>query len=267
MSSLIDKTVAILRRDWLITIRYRAGFLITLAGAAAELAAFYYLSRAIGPGFRPDGVEYFPFLLVGTGFYTFLVMGINSFLTSVQEAQQTGTLEVLMTSATPPAVLVFLSALSAFTANVLQLALYFGGGMLLSRAEWMHANIVGSLLVVVFSLAIAVAIGLFAASLQLLIQKGSAVVWILGSGLWFLTGTLFPVDTLPRALRLFSFLLPVTHALTALRQALLQGWTLTQLRHEIVLLLMFAVCLLPVALLTFSFSLAHARREGTLSFY
>src|SRR5581483_3316461 len=267
MSSLVDKTAAIMRRDLLIAIRYRAGFLITLGGAAAELAAFYYLSRAIGPGYRPEGVGYFPFVLVGTGFYTSLVMGVNSFLTSVQEAQQTGTLEVLMTSATPPAVLVFLSALSAFSANVLQLAFYLGGGMLFSRAEWMHANIAGCVIVVVLSLAIAMAIGLFAASVQLLIQKGSAVVWILGSGLWFLTGTLFPAASLPRPLQVVSSLLPVTHALSALRQALLQGWSFAELRPEIVTLLIFAACLLPLSLLTFSFSLSHARREGTLSFY
>ncbi len=49
LASLLDKTAAILRRDLLTAIRYRTGFLITVAGAAAELAAFYYLARAIGP--------------------------------------------------------------------------------------------------------------------------------------------------------------------------------------------------------------------------
>ena len=53
LAQLLDKTAAIVRRDLLTAIRYRTGFLITAAGAAAELAAFYYLSRAIGPGFAP----------------------------------------------------------------------------------------------------------------------------------------------------------------------------------------------------------------------
>src|SRR5690348_4439544 len=109
-----DKTLAILRRDLLTAIRYRAGFMTLAIGTGAELAAFYYLARAVGPGFRPEGLEYFPFLLVGTGFYTFLITGINAFLMIVQEAQQTGTLEVLMTTSTPAAVLVFLSTISAF---------------------------------------------------------------------------------------------------------------------------------------------------------
>ncbi len=121
VASLLDKTVIIVRRDLLTTVRYRTGFLLAAAGAITELAAFYYLSIAVGPDFRPEGFEYFSFLLVGTGFYTFLLMGVHAFLQTVQEAQQTGTLEVLMTTSTAPPVLVFLSAMSAFAANTVTL--------------------------------------------------------------------------------------------------------------------------------------------------
>ena len=86
--SLADKTAVIVRRDLLTAVRYRTGFLLNAAGAITELAAFYYLSRAVGPGFRPDGLEYFSFLLVGTGFYTFLLMGVHAFLQTVQEARR-----------------------------------------------------------------------------------------------------------------------------------------------------------------------------------
>jgi len=143
LTGLLDKMAAIARRDLLTAIRYRTGFLITAAGAAAELAAFYYLSRAIGPGFRPEGVDYFPFVLVGTGFYTFLVMGINAFLVIVQEAQQTGTLEILVTTSTPAPVLVFLSAISAFAGNTVQLVFYLGAGLLLFGEPLPTPNIPG----------------------------------------------------------------------------------------------------------------------------
>src|SRR5260221_5948981 len=118
MISTLDKLHAILRRDLLTAVRHRSGFVVTLAGVFTELAAFYFLSRAIGPGFRPNGVEYFPFLLVGTGFYTFFVMSAQSFLSSVQEAQQTGTLEVLMTTSTAPAELIILSRSEEHTSEL-----------------------------------------------------------------------------------------------------------------------------------------------------
>ncbi len=267
LAGVLDKMVAIARRDLLTAIRYRTGFLITAAGAMAELAAFYYLSRAIGPGFRPEGVDYFPFLLVGTGFYTFLVMGINAFLGIVQEAQHTGTLEVLMTTSTPPPVLVFLSAISAFAGNTVQLLFYLGAGLLLFGAPLGHVNILGCLVVFFLSLTVAVAIGIFAAALQLAIQKGSALVWLLGSGAWFMTGTLFPVASLPKPLRILAELIPITHSLDGMRLALLRGADFSLLAHEIGVLGFFTLVLLPCSLWIFSHTLRRARLEGTLSFY
>src|SRR5438552_6022302 len=145
-SGLLDKMAAILRRDLLSALRYRNGFLLTAFASAAELASFYYLARAIGPGFRPQGVEYFPFVLVGTGLYTFMLMGIHSFLNVVQDAQRTGTLEVLMTTSTPGPVLLFLSAASSFAGNTVQLFLYLAAGLLIFRAP-LHANLGGCFVV------------------------------------------------------------------------------------------------------------------------
>src|SRR5258708_23945663 len=138
MKSTLSKLHAILRRDSLTAIRHRSGFAITAFGLLMELAAFYFLSRAIGPGYRPGGVEYFPFLLVGTGVYTFFVMSTQAFLSTVQEAQQTGTMEVLMTTSTPPPQLVVLSSISAFAGNLLSLALYLASGAALSSSPAHH---------------------------------------------------------------------------------------------------------------------------------
>jgi ABC-2 type transport system permease protein len=267
LAGLLDKMAAIARRDLLTAIRYRTGFLISAAGAVAELAAFYYLSRAIGPGFRPEGVDYFPFLLVGTGLYTFLVMGINAFLLIVQEAQQTGTLEILMTTSTPAPVLVFLSAMSAFAGHTLQLIFYIGVGLLLFGVPMHSANLPGCVVIFVLSLVVAVAIGILAAALQLAIQKGSALVWLLGSGVWFMTGTLFPVATLPKPLRALAELIPITHSLDGMRLALLQGADFSVLSRQIGILVVFSLILLPSSLLVFSYTLRRARLDGTLSFY
>src|SRR6266550_8172086 len=267
MKGLLDKMAAILRRDLLSALRYRNGFLLTAFASAAELASFYFLARAIGPGFRPEGVEYFPFLLVGTGFYTFLVMGINAFLHIVQEAQQTGTLEVLMTTSTPAPVLIFLSSMSAFAGNTLQLLFYLGGGLLLAGALPASPNIPGCIVIFLFSVVIAVGIGILAAALQLAIQKGSALVWLLGSGVWFMTGTLFPVTTLPKPLRVLAGLIPITHSLNAMRLALLQGAAFSLLLPDIAILALFSCILLPTSLLIFSYTVRRARLEGTLSFY
>ena len=267
LPALLDKLQAILRRDLLTAIRYRTGFLLTAGAALAELAAFYFLARAIGPGFRPQGFEYFPFLLVGTGFYTFMLMGVNAFLNIVQQAQQTGTLEVLMTTSTPAPTLVVLSAVSAFAGNAVQFVFYLGAGFLVFGVPAQHPNIWGALAIFLLSMIVAVAIGIFAATLQLAMQKGSALVWLMGSGAWFMTGTLFPVTTLPVYLRNISQWIPITHSLTGMRMALLEGAPLSELSKEVTILAAFCVVLLPLSISLFTQSLRRARLEGTLSFY
>jgi len=266
MSRLFDKLTAILRRDLLTAIRHRSGFVITLVGLFTELSAFYYLSRAIGPAFRPDGVAYFPFLLVGTGLYTFFVMSAQAFLSAVQEAQQTGTLEVLMTTSTAPAELIILSAISAFGGTLLNLLVYVSAGVAVFRAA-VNANLLSCLVVLVLSLAIALAIGILAATFQVAFQKGSALIWLIGSGLWLLSGATFPVQSLPQPLAVLARAVPFTYAIDAMRGALLDGRSLSALGPSVSALTLYAVALLPLALLGLSVSLRRARQFGTLSFY
>ncbi len=266
MTSTLDKLHAILRRDVLTAIRHRSGFVVTLVGVFTELAAFYFLARAIGPGFRPGGVEYFPFLMVGTGLYTFFVMSARAFLSAVQEAQQTGTLEVLMTTSTAPAELVILSSISAFAGNLVNLLVYFFGGVAVFRAS-VHADLLSCAVVLIFCVAIALALGIAAATLQVSFQKGSALLWLLGSGVWFLSGTMFPIQSLPRPLLLLAHAIPLTYAIDGMRRALLEGESITAMAPTLAALAAFAFVLLPLALAGLSLSLRRARQNGTLSFY
>jgi ABC-2 type transport system permease protein len=262
---ILDKMAAVLKKDLLTGLRYRNGFVFAIVAPALQLATFYYLSRAIGPEFRPEGMPYFLFLMVGTGFYTFLIAGVHSFLQTVQESQQNGTLEVLMTTSTPPAVLLLLSAVSAFGSGALQLIFYIGAGLILFAAP--HVNVVGCVLVLAFSVAISIAVGLFAAALQIAVHKGSAVLWLLGSTAWLMAGTLFPVLALPRPLQLLSTMLPFTHSLTGMRLAFVEGTSQSALTHEIEMLLLFAIALVPLGIMFFVRTVRRARQCGTLSFY
>jgi ABC-2 type transport system permease protein len=157
--------------------------------------------------------------------------------------------------------------MSAFSRSAVQLLLYLGMGLALFRGSWPAPGIAASVLTFLLSLVIAVAIGLMAAALQVAIQKGSVVLWALGSGAWLLTGTLFPVASLPAPLHLAAELIPITHALDAMRRALLQGASLPALNHEIGILAFFSLTLLPLGLMMFSYSLRRARQQGTLSSY
>jgi ABC-2 type transport system permease protein len=262
---ILDKAAAVVKKDFLTALRYRNGLLLNAFAPAAQLVMFYYLARAVGPQFRPEGMPYFLFLLVGTGFYTFLLTGMHSFLRSIQELQQSGTLEVLMTTATPAPLLLSLSVISAFAGGIIQLVLYVGGGLFLFRPP-LHVNIAGCLVVFTLSVVIAVSVGMIAAGLQIAIHKGSAALWLLGSTAWVVSGTLFPIAALPRSIEIAAQLLPMTHSLAAMRLAVTSASS-PALIKEIELLVTFSVVLVPASIGFFSWTLRRARQFGTLSFY
>lgn len=263
---ILDKAAAVLKKDFLMSSRYRNGVLMNFISPILQLALFYYLSRAVGPQFRPEGMSYFLFLLIGTGFYTFLLTGMHSFFRIIQESQQAGTLEVLMTTSTPAPVLLSLSAVSAFAGGLIQLAIYVGGGLVLFHPP-IRINAVAGALVFIFSSVIAVAIGMIAAGVQVAIHKGSAALWLFGSSAWVLAGTIFPVSVLPHPAQLLSQLLPLTHALTGMRLAVAGSGNSVPLTREILALGLFCALLIPSGLWFFSWTVRRARQFGTLSFY
>lgn len=264
---LIDKLVAVARRDLLTTVRYRGGLLVHIAGMLADIAGAYFLARAIGSGFRPDGVDYFSFLLVGTGVAQMLLVAISTFVHAIQEAQVTGTMEVLMTTSTRPFVIVLLGATSAFMGRVVSLALYLSVGVFVFRAPVQHPNLLTFLIVLVLAIATSVALGIFAAAVQIILQKGSAVVWLFGSVVWLFSGVMFPIDVLPQPFRAVAEAIPVTHAMKGLRMALFRGASLTDVAGPVLVLCGFTFVLVPASLWAFSAALNHGRRAGTLSFY
>ncbi len=92
-------------------------------------------------------------------------------------------------------------------------------------------------------------------------------MWLLGSAARLPTGALFPVQLLPGSLRLLSALIPMTHSLSGMRAALLQGASFAVVGREILILAAFCAALFAISLLIFSGRLRRACLHGTLSFY
>ncbi len=266
LAGTFDKLGAVLRRDLLTSLRHRNGAIVLVAGITAELAGFYYLARAIGPTFRPDGLDYYSFLLIGTAMYGFMIGGMGAFVHAVEEAQMTGTMEVLMTTSTPAPVMIALSAFSAFARTGLNMLLYLLAGSLIFGVK-LHASIAGVIAVLGLALVVAIALGLIGATMQVAMQKGTAVVWLSSVVGGLLTGTVFPVAALPIVLRKFSAFIPLTSAVEGLRIALFRGDATSLLLGSLAKLGVFAVFLLPLSLALFAHVLKKARLEGTLSFY
>jgi ABC-2 type transport system permease protein len=75
------------------------------------------------------------------------------------------------------------------------------------------------------------------------------------------------VEVLPAPLRSVADLLPLTHALEALRRALLTGADLASLVGPLSRLALFAAVLLPVSLAAFAWAVRRAKDDGSLTHF
>ncbi len=98
-------------------------------------------------------------------------------------------------------------------------------------------------------------------------KRGNPLGWILGSLEGLIGGVYFPVTVLPGWLQFLANFFPITYAIRAIQLAVYQGYPLASLWRETGLLFIFSVVLLPLALVSFKFSLRKARKEGSLGQY
>jgi ABC-2 type transport system permease protein len=108
-------------------------------------------------------------------------------------------------------------------------------------------------------------LGVLSAAYLLLFKRGNPAKWFILGVSSVAGGMLFPVNILPPWLQLVAYLNPVTYAMDAMRGALLNGAGIFSLAHPLLVLLAFAVVLLPSSLLIFSWSLRRTKVTGTLT--
>lgn len=261
------KFLAVVQRDLLAATRYGAAWILYVFALVFEVAAFYYVARSVGPSYRPDGFDFFAYIVVGTGVWGFFLATVSSFVTAIREAQVSGSMEVLMTTATRPSFLITLSAASNILRDAAHLGAYLLLGFVLFSGTGIQVNVPAFVVMAAVTMLLALAFGIMAAAVQVAIQKGGAVVWLFGSVVWLFSGTMFPISVLPVPLQLLSKMIPLTYVLEALRGALLKGTSLSEMGPELTYVLALTAALLPLSIVMFSFTLRQARKLGTLSYY
>jgi ABC-2 type transport system permease protein len=256
-------------RDVLVARSYRTLFLLEIIEALFGTATFYYVARLVdSPGVQqalPQGGSYFAFSLVGFIFLDYLNAALNTFDQSLIEARDSGTLEQILVTQTSLPVLLGGSAIYPFVSTTVRIAVYLAWGAILFGFPLGHANWVAVIGVLAASLLAFSGLGIISASYVLLFKRGNPAKWLFLGITGLTSGTLFPISVLPRGLQFLARLNPVSYSLEAMRAALLGGSNLEMLWRPVVVLLGFAVVLLPLSMAAFSWSLQRTKATGTLS--
>ena len=118
--------------------------------------------------------------------------------------------------------------------------------------------------VFVLSLLSFASLGVASAAFTLELKRGDPLLWLSGGLSWLLGGVFFPVEMLPDLLRQAALLLPITHALEALRALLLAGAGLADVATHVGVLAGFALVGLPLSMTLFGVAVRWGKRSGTL---
>jgi ABC-2 type transport system permease protein len=261
---------AFLKRDFRLESSYRLAFLTSFGGALTTLLSAGFLSRIVPghqPSLRPYGSDYFTFVLIGTAALSFFSVALGTFSTNLSQEQQQGTMEALLVTPTDPRAILLCGATWPLLFATGQLILYLVVGAALFHANVAveHLALAGFMMlltVIAFS-----SLGLVAASVMVLAKRVGVLLSFAGSAFALLGGVLYPISVLPRALRVLAQLLPMVHGLDAVRLALVRRPDYAAIGRDAVILVGFALVLVPLSLQTFQMALRRARRIGSLSHY
>ena len=256
-------------RDLSIARTYRTVFVLEAVEALFGAAVFYYVARFVDtPQLQrtlPQGGSYFEFSLVGFVFLDYLNAAMDAFDRSLEEARDSGTLEHLLVTQTSLPVFVAGSAIYPFVATTLRILIYVFWAAVLFHFPLHSANWLGVLAVLAVALLAFSGLGILSASYLLIFKRGNPAKWLFLGISSVAGGMLFPVGILPDWLQWVARLNPVTYALEAMRSALLGGAGVAALWAPLVMLLFFAMVLLPFAMSVFAWSLRRTKITGTLT--
>ena len=269
IAAIARKIASFFWRDFAIARGYRGALVLETIEALFGVATFYYLSRFVeSPELEralPHGANYFAFALVGFAFFDYLSVALGAFDASIEEARQNRTLEALLVTQTPLAVILAGSAVYPFAALALRTCVYFVWGALFFGFAPRTANWPGAVSVLVASILAFAGLGVLSASYQILFKRGNPAKWVVLGVSGLVGGMMYPVAVLPGSLQFVARLIPVTYSLEGMRAALLAGAGWGELWRPLAALLIFAVVLIPLSFAVFAWALRRTKITGTLT--
>ena len=267
--SAMRKIAAFFWRDFAIASGYRGALVLEIVEALFGAATFFYLSRFVeSPELEralPAGSNYFEFALVGFAFFDYLNVALGAFDSSIVEARQNRTLEALLVTQTPLAVILAGSAAYPFVALALRTCVYLGWGALFFGFAPRSANWPGAIVILAASILAFAGLGVLSASYQILFKRGNPAKWLVLGVSGLVGGMMYPVAVLPGPLRVVARLIPVTYSLEGMRAALLAGAGWGELWRSLAALMIFAVVLIPLSFAVFAWALRRTKVTGTLT--
>lgn len=128
-----------------------------------------------------------------------------------------------------------------------------------------HANLLGSLLIMLAGSISFIGFGIMASVLPLLFtERGEQMTFVIQAVLLLISGVYYPVSVLPGWMQPLTAISPATYVLEGMRRSLVQGAGVWELAPFIGALLVIGAVCVPLGMLVFSWGERYAKRTGKL---
>ncbi|MBM3254844.1 MAG: ABC transporter permease [Candidatus Omnitrophica bacterium] len=267
----LSKVTAFIRKEFLIQSSYWMAFIFSWLGILISAATFYFISKLLNSenmiSVKAYGAGYFPYVLIGIAFSGYFSTAMHTFSGNIRSEQITGTLEAMLVTPTRLSTIIISLSLWDFIFTSINAVIYLFFGAVFFKVDFTQMNIIASLLILTLTVISLSGIGIISASFIIVFKKGDPVSWLVTISSGFFSGVFFPVEVLPKYLRVFSYFLPLTYSLKGLRHAILQGYSIGMLLPEIAVLFAFCIILTPLSIKIFGYALRCAKISGSLTHY
>lgn len=260
--------LAYLRRDFLVWSSYKLAAFWQVVGVLGMGVMIYFIGEAVGERstvIPEQNGSYAAFALAGVAFFDILFRGLGTLSAAVSEHQRAGTLEPMLLPPIKNHELLISFCLFPFCVSLFRTAVLLTFGFLV-LGFWDSANALTILAVLVPAQLTFLGIGALSAASVLLLKQGDPIRMAYSVAMLTLGGAFVPVDAMPGWLQLTAALLPLTHALSGIREGL-DGGSLADVAPQVAVLCALAVVLLPAGILAFNWAVQRAKREGSLLEY
>lgn len=267
-------------QQWMLLKRVFAGHtplrltvLMSAINIAIGIGTFYYMTVVIGMGHgaRAEAYRFYGgpagFMAVGVAMNAMLTVGLSAMARAVSDERDQGTLGFWLMCQSNLRDLLLRASLGEFLLAAVNGVVTFIVLVMLFGVHF-HVNLVSLLAVALVSLAAVVGVGLWAAGLSVAGWKGqNPVVWAWGLTTTFMAGIYVPIEIFTQPIiHTLALVVPITHALLAMRSAVLRDAPITDpyLDGQLLYMAAFAAIVLPLGAWQFQRGLQKALRDGKL---
>jgi ABC-2 type transport system permease protein len=261
-----DAMAAIMRRDAILFVSYRAQFVSQVLTPLFTLTVFYYISQVLTSTTIQSPGGYFGFVVVGLVIVQILTISLGVMPVTVRQELVSGTIERSLVSAHGPVNGILGSMLfpliNAFFSGTLMLvlaAVIFGLPLENTAALAIPVALLGTLAFMPFAV-------LLVAMVMAFKQVSSASSFLV-TAIAIVGGLYFPIALLPGWIRWASDVQPFTPATDLLRHLLVGTPLVHPLVVELLKLVAFALVLFPIAFYFLRKAIRYGQRTGTIAEY